>query len=66
MLDKPALQTELIHLFNKLKEEKEDKEEHIITLAKGIADAVDNYVRSGEVIGICPPNGGPLTEGQVV
>lgn len=35
------------------------------TAAQELAEAFDEYVKSGTVTGVCPPNGGPLTQGKV-
>lgn len=59
-LNKPQLIQSLIALFNKPK-----TESNIEIAAQELADAIEQYVKSGTVTGVCPPNGGTLTQGKV-
>ncbi|TXI87158.1 MAG: hypothetical protein E6Q36_07970 [Chryseobacterium sp.] len=59
-LDKPKLIVRLKTLFNK-----PDTTSNIETAAQELADAIEEYVKSGTVTGGCPPNGGALTQGKV-
>ncbi|GEN71573.1 hypothetical protein [Chryseobacterium lathyri] len=59
-LNKPQLIQSLIALFNKPK-----TESNIEIAAQELADAIEQYVKSGTVTGVCPPNGGALTQGKL-
>lgn len=59
-LNKPQLIERLKALFNKPK-----TTSNIEIAAQELADAIEEYVKSGTVIGTCPPNGGPLAQGKV-
>lgn len=59
-LDKPQLIIRLKTLFNK-----PQTTSNIEIAAQELADAIEEYVKSGTVTGVCPPNGGALTQGKV-
>lgn len=59
-LDKPTLISDLIAIFSN-----PSTNSNVQTTAVQMADAIERYVKSGEVVGVCPPNGGMLTEGKV-
>jgi hypothetical protein len=59
-LDKPQLIVRLKTLFNK-----PQTTSNIEIAAQELADAIEEYVKSGTVTGVCPPNGGALTQGKV-
>lgn len=60
-LNKAQLIADLMTLMNLNNEGKSNVDEAV----QRLADAIDRFVRSGEVIGTCPPNGGPLQNGKV-
>ncbi|TWP23535.1 hypothetical protein ETU08_01735 [Apibacter muscae] len=62
MLDKAGLIEDLKALMNLNNEGKSNTEEAV----QKLADAIEKYVKSGKVQGICPPNGGALQNGKVV
>ena len=59
-LDKPQLIMRLITILSKPK-----AISNVNAAAQELADAIEEYVKSGTVTGVCPPNGGPLTQGKV-
>ena len=59
-LNKPQLIMRLITILSKPK-----TVSNVETAAQQLADAIEEYVKSGTVIGVCPPNGGALTQGKV-
>lgn len=38
---------------------------NVETAAQELADAIEEFVKSGTVNGVCPPNGGALTQGKM-
>ena len=61
-LNKKGLTDELKQILTHPNSEENNAEQAAIA----IASAIDKYVRSGTVTGVCPPNGGPLTQGKIV
>lgn len=59
-LDKPQLVQKLKTLFNKPK-----TQSNVEIAAQELADAIEEYIKGGTVTGVCPPNGGALTQGKV-
>ncbi|KFF13120.1 hypothetical protein IW15_10180 [Chryseobacterium soli] len=59
-LDKPQLISRLTAIFSKPK-----TTSNVDIAAQELADAIEEYVKSGTVTGVCPPNGGALTQGKV-
>jgi hypothetical protein len=59
-LDKPQLVTRLVDILSKPK-----TTSNVQTAAQELADAFEEFVKSGTVTGVCPPNGGALTQGKV-
>jgi len=59
-LNKAQLETQLVDILSN-----PQTESNVHAVAATIATAVDVYVKDGLVVGTCPPNGGPLTNGQV-
>ena len=62
MLDKAQLIQDLKTIMNLNNEGKSNVDEAIHRLA----DAIERYVKSGKVEGICPSNGGQLQNGKVI
>jgi hypothetical protein len=60
-LNKPQLIQDLKELLSLNNEGKSNVEETIQLLA----NAIERYVKSGKVIGYCPPGGGDLQKGKV-
>jgi len=44
---------------------KPNTQNNVDTAAKELADAIEEYVKSGTATGICPPNGGALQNGKI-
>ncbi|WP_086984803.1 hypothetical protein [Elizabethkingia miricola] len=44
---------------------KPDTKNNVDTAAKELADAIEEYVKSGTPTGLCPPNGGALQNGKI-
>jgi len=59
-LNKAQLESQLVQILSN-----PQTENNVQAVAAAIATAVDVYVRTGLVVGTCPPNGGPLTGGLV-
>ena len=59
-LDKPQLINRLKTILSKPK-----TTSNVDTTTQELADAFEEYVKSGTVTGVCPPNGGALTQGKV-
>ncbi|QEE51035.1 hypothetical protein FUA48_16060 [Flavobacterium alkalisoli] len=59
-LDKPTLIQTLITIFNN-----PTTSSNVETVAQQLADAIEVYVKSGTVVGLCPSNGGALLNGKV-
>lgn len=61
MLDKARLIADLTSIMNLNNEGKSNVDEAI----KRLADAIERYVKSGQVTGACPSGGGALVNGKV-
>lgn len=59
-LNKAQLINRLISILSK-----PETKNNVQTAAKELADAFEEYVKSGTVTGICPQGGGPLSGGKV-
>ncbi|MBB4807465.1 hypothetical protein HNP38_002771 [Chryseobacterium defluvii] len=59
-LDKPQLIIRLKTILNKPK-----TTSNVDTAAQELADAIEEYVKSGTVTGVCGGAGSPLTQGKV-
>lgn len=59
-LDKPQLIQKLITILNN-----PQTTSNVQTAAQELADAIEEYVKSATVIGICPSGGGALTQGKI-
>lgn len=59
-LQKNQLKAALIEAFSN-----PTTEGNINEVAEKIANAINEFVKSGTVIGTCPSGGGPLTAGKV-
>jgi len=59
-LNKAQLESQLVQILSN-----PQTENNVQAVAAAIATAVDAYVRTGLVVGTCPPNGGPLAAGAV-
>ncbi|WP_185284972.1 hypothetical protein [Elizabethkingia anophelis] len=44
---------------------KPDTKNNVDTAAKELAEAIEEYVKSGTATGLCPPNGGALQNGKI-
>ena len=60
MLNKPVLIEDLVAALSN-----PSTVNNVQTVAEAIGDAIEKYVKSGTVVGVCPSGGGPLTEGKV-
>ncbi len=60
-LNKEVLKQQLIAAFNR-----PETTSNIETIAEAMASAIDQYVKSGQVVGVCPPSGGALTAGKIL
>ncbi len=61
-LNKKGLTDELKQILTHRKTEENNAEQ----VAEAIALAIDKYVRSGTVTGVCPPSGGVLSGGKIL
>ncbi len=59
-LNKEQLIQRLISILNKPK-----TTSNVETAAQELADAIEEYVKSGTVTGVCGGQGSPLTQGKV-
>lgn len=57
-LDKTQLKQKIKNLLNSLKDE-ENQENAIEEFADSLSDAIDEFVKTGEIIGV-DSNGGPI------
>jgi hypothetical protein len=60
-LNKAQLIQRLITMLNKPK-----TTSNVVEAAQELADAIEEYVKSGTVTGICGGAGSPLTQGKVI
>jgi len=61
-LNKKGLTDELKQILTHPSAEENNAEQ----VAIAIASAIDRYVKSGQVVGVCPPSGGALTQGKIL
>lgn len=59
-LNKEQLKDKIIEAFSH-----PSTQNNIETVAEKLANAIDQYVKEGIVVGVCPSGGGPLTQGKV-
>ncbi|RWW91866.1 hypothetical protein [Flavobacterium cerinum] len=60
-LDKATLEQALVTIFTQPTTQNNAEQR-----AKQLADAFEAYVKSGQAVGTCPPNGGLLVDGKLV
>lgn len=61
-LNKQTLKQDIIEILEDMMEREANS---IQEFATRLSEAMDNYVKSADVTGVCPSSGGPLTQGQL-
>ena len=61
-LDKNILKASIVTIMTDMLSREETSVEEF---AERLSTAIDAYVKAGVVTGVCPTNGGPLTNGKV-
>ena len=65
-LNEQRLERKIVDVMEKCQQEVDDPNQSLQNFARELAKAIIEELKDAEVIGICPPNGGTLTQGKIL
>lgn len=64
-LNEQRLEQKIVDVMEQCQQETDNPNQSLQNFARELAKAIINELKQADVIGVCPPNGGILTEGKI-
>lgn len=64
-LNEQRLENKIVDVMEQCQQEIDDPNQSLRNFARELAKAIIEELKEADVVGICPTNGGPLTEGKI-
>ena len=64
-LNEQRLEQKIVDVMEKCQQEVDDPNQSLQNFARELAKAIIEELKEADVVGVCPPNGGALTQGKI-
>ncbi|WP_312148828.1 hypothetical protein [Empedobacter sp.] len=64
-LNEQRLENKIVNVMEQCQQETDNPNQSLQNFARELAKAIIEELKEADVVGVCPPNGGALTQGKI-